>query len=59
MFFGLALIHQTVKLTKYLASLQCGFFKRNKKDHYDATYHKAEIHAQPSDKERLTSDAQY
>ncbi|KAM6077835.1 integrin alpha-6 isoform 2-T2 [Theristicus caerulescens] len=36
---------------------KCGFFKRNKKDHYDATYHKAEIHAQPSDKERLTSDA--
>uniref|UniRef100_A0A8C9EPL9 Integrin subunit alpha 6 n=1 Tax=Pavo cristatus TaxID=9049 RepID=A0A8C9EPL9_PAVCR len=29
----------------------------SKKDHYDATYHKAEIHAQPSDKERLTSDA--
>ncbi|XP_075385376.1 integrin alpha-6 isoform X2 [Tenrec ecaudatus] len=36
---------------------KCGFFKRNKKDRYDATYHKAEIHAQPSDKERLTSDA--
>ncbi|EDL79108.1 integrin, alpha 6, isoform CRA_c [Rattus norvegicus] len=36
---------------------KCGFFKRNKKDHYDATYHKAEIHTQPSDKERLTSDA--
>ncbi|XP_015723981.1 integrin alpha-6 isoform X2 [Coturnix japonica] len=36
---------------------KCGFFKRSKKDHYDATYHKAEIHAQPSDKERLTSDA--
>ncbi|XP_053122442.1 integrin alpha-6 isoform X2 [Hemicordylus capensis] len=36
---------------------KCGFFKRDKKDHYDATYHKAEIHAQPSDKERLTSDA--
>ncbi|XP_006878895.1 PREDICTED: integrin alpha-6-like isoform X2 [Elephantulus edwardii] len=36
---------------------KCGFFKRNKKSHYDATYHKAEIHAQPSDKERLTSDA--
>uniref|UniRef100_A0A803TP85 Integrin subunit alpha 6 n=1 Tax=Anolis carolinensis TaxID=28377 RepID=A0A803TP85_ANOCA len=35
----------------------CGFFKRDKKDHYDAKYHKAEIHAQPSDKERLTSDA--
>ncbi|XP_040827655.1 integrin alpha-6 isoform X3 [Ochotona curzoniae] len=40
-----------------LALWKCGFFKRNKKDHYDATYHKAEIHAQPSDKERLTSDA--
>ncbi|XP_054826559.1 integrin alpha-6 isoform X1 [Eublepharis macularius] len=36
---------------------KCGFFKRDKKDHYDATYHKAEIHTQPSDKERLTSDA--
>uniref|UniRef100_A0A8C8SN44 Integrin subunit alpha 6 n=1 Tax=Pelusios castaneus TaxID=367368 RepID=A0A8C8SN44_9SAUR len=36
---------------------KCGFFKRSKKDHYDATYHKAEIHTQPSDKERLTSDA--
>uniref|UniRef100_A0A8C0H7N1 Integrin subunit alpha 6 n=1 Tax=Chelonoidis abingdonii TaxID=106734 RepID=A0A8C0H7N1_CHEAB len=36
---------------------KCGFFKRNKKNHYDATYHKAEIHTQPSDKERLTSDA--
>uniref|UniRef100_G1SD83 Integrin subunit alpha 6 n=1 Tax=Oryctolagus cuniculus TaxID=9986 RepID=G1SD83_RABIT len=40
-----------------LALWKCGFFKRNKKDHYDATYHKAEIHAQLSDKERLTSDA--
>ncbi|XP_007669419.1 integrin alpha-6 isoform X2 [Ornithorhynchus anatinus] len=36
---------------------KCGFFKRNKKEHYDTTYHKAEIHTQPSDKERLTSDA--
>ncbi|KAG8432448.1 hypothetical protein GDO86_016913 [Hymenochirus boettgeri] len=36
---------------------KCGFFRRNKKDQLDATYHKAEIHAQPSDKERLTSDA--
>ncbi|XP_005290524.2 integrin alpha-6 isoform X2 [Chrysemys picta bellii] len=36
---------------------KCGFFKRSKKNHYDATYHKAEIHTQPSDKERLTSDA--
>ncbi|XP_066544443.1 integrin alpha-6 [Amia ocellicauda] len=36
---------------------KCGFFKRAKKDHYDAAYHKAEIHVQPSDKERLTTDA--
>ncbi|CAI9560527.1 unnamed protein product [Staurois parvus] len=36
---------------------KCGFFKRSKQDQYDATYHKAEIHTQPSDKERLTSDA--
>nr|XP_033800640.1 integrin alpha-6 isoform X2 [Geotrypetes seraphini] len=36
---------------------KCGFFRRSNKDQYDATYHKAEIHAQPSDKERLTSDA--
>ncbi|KAM5152316.1 integrin alpha-6 isoform 2-T2 [Mantella aurantiaca] len=36
---------------------KCGFFKRSKNDQYDATYHKAEIHTQPSDKERLTSDA--
>ncbi|XP_073489990.1 integrin alpha-6 isoform X2 [Aquarana catesbeiana] len=36
---------------------KCGFFKRSKQDQYDASYHKAEIHTQPSDKERLTSDA--
>ncbi|XP_068101627.1 integrin alpha-6 isoform X2 [Hyperolius riggenbachi] len=36
---------------------KCGFFKRSKKDQTDATYHKAEIHTQPSDKERLTADA--
>ncbi|XP_069839028.1 integrin alpha-6 isoform X2 [Dendropsophus ebraccatus] len=36
---------------------KCGFFKRSKQDEYDATYHKAEIHTQPSDKVRLTSDA--
>ncbi|XP_053554416.1 integrin alpha-6 isoform X1 [Bombina bombina] len=36
---------------------KCGFFKRSKKDQFDATYHKAEIHSQPSDKERLTADA--
>ncbi|XP_043931476.1 integrin alpha-6 isoform X2 [Protopterus annectens] len=37
---------------------KCGFFGRSKKDQYDtAAYHKAEIHVQPSDKERLTTDA--
>ncbi|XP_006010755.1 integrin alpha-6 isoform X2 [Latimeria chalumnae] len=36
---------------------KCGFFRKSKKDHYDATYHKAESHVQPSDKERLTTDA--
>ncbi|XP_071977822.1 integrin alpha-6 isoform X2 [Engystomops pustulosus] len=36
---------------------KCGFFKRSKQDDFDAPYHKAEIHTQPSDKERLTSDA--
>ncbi|XP_061090991.1 integrin alpha-6-like [Conger conger] len=36
---------------------KCGFFKRDKKNKYDASYHKAEIHVQPSDKERLTADA--
>uniref|UniRef100_A0A4W3IP64 Integrin subunit alpha 6 n=1 Tax=Callorhinchus milii TaxID=7868 RepID=A0A4W3IP64_CALMI len=37
---------------------KCGFFRRNRKGSpYDARYHKAEIHVQPSDKERLTTDA--
>uniref|UniRef100_A0A3B3RSL9 Integrin subunit alpha 6 n=1 Tax=Paramormyrops kingsleyae TaxID=1676925 RepID=A0A3B3RSL9_9TELE len=36
---------------------KCGFFKRAKKDEHDAAYHKAEIHVQPSDKERLTMEA--
>uniref|UniRef100_A0A672SFT0 Integrin subunit alpha 6 n=1 Tax=Sinocyclocheilus grahami TaxID=75366 RepID=A0A672SFT0_SINGR len=30
---------------------KCGFFKRAQKDEYDAAFHKAEIHAQPSDKQ--------
>ncbi|KTF92491.1 hypothetical protein cypCar_00029047 [Cyprinus carpio] len=30
---------------------KCGFFKRTQKDEYDAAFHKAEIHAQPSDKQ--------
>ncbi|XP_078084521.1 integrin alpha-6-like isoform X2 [Mustelus asterias] len=35
-----------------------GFFRKTRKDpHYDAWYPKAEISVQPSDKERLTSDA--
>ncbi|TRY90453.1 hypothetical protein DNTS_011814 [Danionella cerebrum] len=29
---------------------KCGFFKRAQKDEFDAAFHKAEIHAQPSDK---------
>ncbi|XP_036400795.1 integrin alpha-6-like [Megalops cyprinoides] len=36
---------------------KCGFFKRAKKDQYDAAYHKAEIHVQPSEKEALATDA--
>ncbi|XP_053326469.1 integrin alpha-6 isoform X2 [Spea bombifrons] len=36
---------------------KCGFFRRDKKDQFDAAYHRAEIHTQPSDKERLTTDA--
>ncbi|XP_048882034.1 integrin alpha-6 isoform X2 [Brienomyrus brachyistius] len=36
---------------------KCGFFKRAKKDEHDAACHKAEIHVQPSDKERLTMEA--
>lgn len=31
------------------ALLQCGFFKRAAKDQYNAAYHKAEVHVQPSD----------
>ncbi|XP_058643970.1 integrin alpha-6 isoform X3 [Onychostoma macrolepis] len=30
---------------------KCGFFKRAQKDEYDAAFHKAEIHTQPSDKQ--------
>ncbi|XP_076026019.1 integrin alpha-6 isoform X2 [Genypterus blacodes] len=36
---------------------KCGFFKRAPKDQYDAAYHKAEIHVQPSDKDKLTAEA--
>uniref|UniRef100_A0AAR2IPG4 Integrin alpha-2 domain-containing protein n=1 Tax=Pygocentrus nattereri TaxID=42514 RepID=A0AAR2IPG4_PYGNA len=36
---------------------KCGFFKRAQKDQYDAAYHKAEIHAQPSDKDKLSTEA--
>ncbi|XP_062313832.1 integrin alpha-6 isoform X1 [Osmerus eperlanus] len=36
---------------------KCGFFKRAPKDQYDAAYQKAEIHVQPSDKEKLTTEA--
>lgn len=36
---------------------QCGFFKRASKDQYDAAYHKAEIHIQPSDKDKLSAEA--
>uniref|UniRef100_A0A7N8XW57 Integrin, alpha 6a n=1 Tax=Mastacembelus armatus TaxID=205130 RepID=A0A7N8XW57_9TELE len=36
---------------------KCGFFKRATKDQYNATYQKAEIHVQPSDKDRLTAEA--
>ncbi|KAM4608315.1 integrin alpha-6 [Polymixia lowei] len=36
---------------------KCGFFKRAPKDQYDAAFHKAEIHAQPSDKEKLSTEA--
>uniref|UniRef100_A0A8C7HP06 Integrin subunit alpha 6 n=1 Tax=Oncorhynchus kisutch TaxID=8019 RepID=A0A8C7HP06_ONCKI len=34
---------------------KCGFFKRAPQ--YDAAYHKAQIHVQPSDKEELTTEA--
>ncbi|XP_056144982.1 integrin alpha-6 isoform X2 [Lampris incognitus] len=36
---------------------KCGFFKRAPKDQYDAAYHKAQIHVQPSDKEKLPTEA--
>ncbi|CAB1328499.1 unnamed protein product [Coregonus sp. 'balchen'] len=36
---------------------KCGFFKRAPQDQYDAAYHKAQIHIQPSDKEKLTTEA--
>ncbi|CAJ1079387.1 integrin alpha-6 isoform X2 [Xyrichtys novacula] len=36
---------------------KCGFFKRASKDEYDAAYHKAEIHVQPSDKDKLSAEA--
>nr|XP_046259385.1 integrin alpha-6 isoform X2 [Scatophagus argus] len=36
---------------------KCGFFKRASKDQYNAPYHKAEIHVQPSDKDKLPAEA--
>uniref|UniRef100_A0A3Q3VLA2 Uncharacterized protein n=1 Tax=Mola mola TaxID=94237 RepID=A0A3Q3VLA2_MOLML len=36
---------------------KCGFFKRASKDQNNATYHKAEIHVQPSDKDKLSAEA--
>ncbi|KAM9343502.1 integrin alpha-6 isoform 2-T3 [Pholidichthys leucotaenia] len=36
---------------------KCGFFKRATKDQYNAAYHRAEVHVQPSDKDRLTAEA--
>ncbi|XP_076858883.1 integrin alpha-6 isoform X2 [Brachyhypopomus gauderio] len=36
---------------------KCGFFKRAKRHQVDAAYHKAEIHAQPSDKDKLCTEA--
>ncbi|XP_035531993.1 integrin alpha-6 isoform X2 [Morone saxatilis] len=36
---------------------KCGFFKRATKDEFDAAYHKAEIHVQPSDKDKLSAEA--
>ncbi|XP_040912374.1 integrin alpha-6 isoform X2 [Toxotes jaculatrix] len=36
---------------------KCGFFKRATKDQYDAAYHKAEIHVQASDKDKLSAEA--
>ncbi|XP_057708221.1 integrin alpha-6 isoform X3 [Corythoichthys intestinalis] len=36
---------------------KCGFFKRASKEQCDAAYHKAEIHVQPSDKDKLSAEA--
>uniref|UniRef100_A0A3Q1F4J7 Integrin, alpha 6a n=2 Tax=Acanthochromis polyacanthus TaxID=80966 RepID=A0A3Q1F4J7_9TELE len=36
---------------------KCGFFKRATKDQYDPAYQKAEIHVQPSDKDKLSAEA--
>ncbi|XP_061697252.1 integrin alpha-6 isoform X2 [Syngnathoides biaculeatus] len=36
---------------------KCGFFKRASKDQFNAAYHKAEIHVQPSDKDKLSDEA--
>ncbi|XP_072253147.1 integrin alpha-6 isoform X2 [Leuresthes tenuis] len=36
---------------------KCGFFKRATKEQYNAAYHQAEIHAQPSDKDKLSTEA--
>ncbi|XP_069558662.1 integrin alpha-6 [Brachyistius frenatus] len=36
---------------------KCDFFKRASKDEYDAAYLKAEIHVQPSDKDKLSAEA--
>uniref|UniRef100_A0A4W4GSR2 Integrin alpha-2 domain-containing protein n=1 Tax=Electrophorus electricus TaxID=8005 RepID=A0A4W4GSR2_ELEEL len=35
---------------------KCGFFKRAQKHQVDATYHKAEIHTQPSDTDKLCTE---
>ncbi|KAM4558316.1 integrin alpha-6 isoform 2-T3 [Odontesthes bonariensis] len=36
---------------------KCGFFKRATKEQCNAAYHQAEIHAQPSDKDKLSAEA--
>ncbi|KAM3608148.1 uncharacterized protein V6R79_020089 [Siganus canaliculatus] len=36
---------------------KCGFFKRATQEQYNAAYHKAEIHVQPSDKDKLSAEA--
>ncbi|KAM4731739.1 integrin alpha-6 isoform 2-T2 [Anableps anableps] len=36
---------------------KCGFFKRPTREQYNAAYHKAEIHVQPSDKDKLSDEA--